>query len=263
MYRIPHRIKRKKSIFKNKFFWLIILFLIILGGMVYFLFFSEFFQLKNVIITGTEKVSPGEIKLIVENESETKNLFFKTKSIFLVKEDKIEEIVLDNFPKVAKVNFEKKLPEILEVKIEERKPVAIFSQDEKCFFIDNEGVIFEETSKDNMDFPKIKKSNFQDKLELGERIIEKELISKILNVFSKLEELKIPTKEILIVSDERINVITLDGWEIYFNSKKDINWQLTKLKAVLEKYIPFEKRKDLEYIELRFGDFAPFKYRQF
>jgi len=67
--------------------------------------------------------------------------------------------------------------------------------------------------------------------------------------------------EVSIISEERLNAKTSEGWEIYFNLEGDINWQLTKLGAVLEKEIPPEKRENLEYIDLRFGNFAPFKYR--
>ena len=66
----------------------------------------------------------------------------------------------------------------------------------------------------------------------------------------------------MIVSDEKLTGLTTEDWEVYFNLQKDIEWQLTKLRAVLEEKIPPEKRKDLEYIELRFGNFAPFKYKQ-
>ena len=81
--------------------------------------------------------------------------------------------------------------------------------------------------------------------------MEKELLSKILEINTELKNLEILAKEVLIVSDDRLNVETQEDWEIYFNPKKDLNWQLTKLKAVLEEnYLP------KEYIDLRFGDRA-------
>ena len=91
--------------------------------------------------------------------------------------------------------------------------------------------------------------------------MEEELISKILKISSELENLKVQILEANLVSDERINLKTSEDWEIYFDPQKDMNWQLTKLKVDLENLIPFERRKDLEYIELRFGDSAPFKYK--
>jgi len=64
-----------------------------------------------------------------------------------------------------------------------------------------------------------------------------------------------------MVSQDRINVQTEQGWKIYFNPQEDISWQITKLSSVLEKEIPPEDRENLEYIELRFGNLAPFKYK--
>ncbi len=50
-----------------------------------------------------------------------------------------------------------------------------------------------------------------------------------------------------------MNVNTADGWEVYFNPKGDLNWQITELAAILENRIPLEKRKNLKYIDLRFN----------
>jgi len=261
IFRKPYRIKRKKSIFKNKFFWILILTLIVFGEFFYLFCFSNFFQIKEIKISGNEKVPADQILSRVQQEIEQKLLFFSKKSIFLVNLIQIKKEILNDFPLIAEVNLERKFPAILEVKIQERKPVAIFNFDESYFFLDKEGIVFEEILSENQELLKIKSQTQKEKPELGERIIEKEIISKILKIFSELENLKIAIKEVLIISDERINVKTSEDWEIYFDPKKDLNWQLTKLKVDLENLIPFERRKDLEYIELRFGDLAPFKYR--
>jgi len=68
-------------------------------------------------------------------------------------------------------------------------------------------------------------------------------------------------QELLIVSEARFEAKTLEGFQIYFNFQEDLDWQLTKLKAVLEEEISQERRKNLEYIDVRFGNFAPYKYR--
>ncbi len=60
---------------------------------------------------------------------------------------------------------------------------------------------------------------------------------------------------------EKLTALTQGGWELYFNPRGDIKWQLTKLKVLLDEKIPPEKRKDLQWIELRFGNFANPKYR--
>lgn len=258
-YRRPYRIKKKKSILRNRFFWLGILTFVIFGSILYFLFFSQFFQIKEIIISGNEKALKENIREVAEGGIERKIIFISSKSIFLVDFNKIKQSVLNNFPHIAEIEITRRFPEALNLIVKERLGIAKFCQGEKCFLLDKEGVIFEEISENDLNLPKIQPPNFQNELALGKEVIEKELLSNILVIFSKLADLKISSKECLIVSDERINVKTLEGWEIYFNPKKNIDWQLTKLRAVLEKYLPPEKRENLEYIELRFGDRAFYK----
>jgi len=279
VYRKPYRVKRKKSIFKNRFLWLTLLLLILIVSIPYFLIFSSFFQIEKIIVSGNEKILKENIQDLVKGKLEKKLPFSFSKSIFLVNLNEIKVIISDYSPQVAEVEISRDFPDALNITLKERVDLAVFCQDynfttitnnntttsemisEKCFLLDKEGIVFEETSKDYLILLKIKNPNLKDELKLGERVVEKELFSKILDLFSELENLKIPIKEILIVGEDRVNVKTLEGWEIYFNPQKDSNWQLTKLKSVLKEEIPIERRKDLEYIELRFGNFAPFKYQ--
>ena len=89
--------------------------------------------------------------------------------------------------------------------------------------------------------------------------MEEKLLSTILDFHLGMKNMNVQLREFLIIADNRINVITKDDWEIYFNPKENTEWQLTKLSAVLSEGISLEERKELEYIELRFGNTAPFK----
>jgi len=232
------------------------------GGIFYLLFLSPVFQIKEIQVSGNEKISTEDIRKSIENAVEKKILVFQTKSIFLTTTNQIQEIIFRNFSQIAKVDFKKQLPQTLVIKIEERKPVAIVSSEKNDFLIDREGIIFEEIPQGNLQLIKIKGSNLEKEIKLGEKVVEKKLLSQILEVKSQIEnELEIPINEVLIISEDKLNFKTLEGWEFYFNPQKDSNWQLRKLKAVLETEIPLERRKDLEYIELRFGNFANPKYK--
>jgi len=50
-YRKPHRIKKKKLFIFQKKFWKMIFGLFILGGVFYLLFFFEFFQVKEIMVS--------------------------------------------------------------------------------------------------------------------------------------------------------------------------------------------------------------------
>ncbi len=261
-YRRPHRYKRKKSIFRNRFFWLGVLIFIIIGATFYFLFFSEVFQVEKIILTGGKKVSTEEIKQFIEGKLEGKVLFFRTKSIFSVNLDETGKNILDNFPQISEVKIKRGLPDVLNVLVTERLGLAIWCRQDRCFLLDKEGIIFEEIPGLETEMAKIKDQTLRNNLKLGEKVIEKDVFSEILKIESELKSgLKIPIKEFIVSSEEKLTAVTGGGWEIYLNLKSDVEWQMTKLRVVLEEKIPEEKRGDLEYIELRFGNFAPFKYR--
>jgi len=262
-YSKPYRVKKKKPIYKNLFFWLGILFLIFTSSAFYLLFFFNFFQVKNINIDGANKVQVDSIKFLVENKLNNKILLFSTRSIFLVNTGDIKESILNDFPQIAKTEVKRKLPDIVDIKILERVGQSAWCRDEKCFSLDNEGIIFEEIFDVATDTFKIR-GGAGDKfdLKLGDKVTDKDKLSQIFYLDSKLKDrLKIPLIELYIISDERFNAKTSEGWEIYFNPKEDLNWQLDKISAVLDKEIPLDKRGELEYIELRFGNLASYKYR--
>lgn len=255
-YRKPHRIRKKKSVFRNRFFWWGLLISTASAGLIYFLIFSSFFEIKEIKISGNQKVNRESIESLVKKEIETDFRFFKNKNINFVNLKELNKVIMKEFPQVSNVVSQKDLPEILLLDIEERKPAAIFKQDENYFFIDKEGVIFENTQKPaegNLQFTIIQNSLLRKDLGLGETMTDKETTSRLLKLELQFRnDLKIPIKEMTMVSEERLNVMTAEGWEAYFNLQGDLDWQFTKLKTVLEKRIPPEKRGNIIYVDLRY-----------
>ena len=293
-YRKPYRIKKKKSLFKNRPFWLTILVLIIFGGIFYLVCFSSTFQVKDARISGNQKIQAQDIENLIKEKINQKLLFFPTKSIFLINSNEIVESLLKKFLQADSINLKRRLPATLVVEIQERLPLGVWCEVEEdkssssptesrlrdeggkerealfdfattreaedCFYIDKEGIIFEENPPRTGFVISSQEKRTQGFL--GEKVIEKVLLESIFEIQRKLKEgLKINIEEIIILEKEKINAKTAEGWEIYFNPTGDIDWQLTKLSLVLEKEIPPERRKDLEYIDLRFGNFAPYKYK--
>jgi hypothetical protein len=247
-YHKPYRLKKKKSILRNRFFWLAIWMIIVIGSLLYFLFFTPFFQIKEIQISGNQKVLTEDIQSRIQWV-----LAGEGNYSFLCNSNKINQEVLHSFPQIARIDTAIKFPDKLSIKIEERKPAAIFIYSDKYFFIDKEGIIFEETFPNGDEYLKIKNPTLNQGLNLGSKVVEEKLLTSILEIESELKgDFKIPLEEVIIASEQRLNVKTLEGWEIYFNPKGDLDWQLTKLDAILENRIPPEKRRNIGYIDLRF-----------
>lgn len=260
--RKPYRIKKKKSIFSYRLFWLAVFVLVINGGIFYLICFSSFFQIKQIEITGNQKIPTHNIQEAVQNQVGRRVLFFPTKSIFLVNLEKINKVLLEEFPRIAGLSLKRNFPNILTVAIKEREPKAVFYQQGDRFFIDKQGMIFEKIINNKHQYLEIESSILAEELKLGKRILEKELLAQILEIEQRVEKkLNTQTVKALIVSDERLNIKILENWEIYFNLKNNVSDQVFNLGLVLDEKIPIEKRKNLEYIDLRFGSRVFFRYR--
>jgi len=260
-YRKPHKIRRKTSIFKKKFFWIFILVLIFFFGSVYLVSFASFFNIKEIKISGNKKVSTNDISELINQEIIRNFWKFSSKSIFLANVGKAKDDLLKKFPQIEDINFKRKLPGSLIVEAKERTIVAIFCPDSDCFSIDKGGVIFEKIDVISSEFPKITNIQGKTKFYLGEKIIDEMILSFIIDVKNKLATTsKIAIQEFDLISDQKLILKAKEGWEVYFNLTEDSDWQVEKLVIVLEKEILPEKRKDLEYIDLRFTR-VYFKYR--
>ncbi len=252
-YKKSYRSKRKRSfkLIKNKFFWLGCFIIIICFSLGYFLFFSSFFQIKNIEVLGAEKVSSQEINNIISQNS---------RNVFLTDFKTIKEMIFSQYPQIGAVTLKRKLPDKISAQIEERKPAAVFYyksflmgfSKKEYFFIDEQGIVFEKASEPFPDLPLIE-LNLMLSSQLGQEAIKKDQLEKILNINSQLNnDLGIKLSKNILVSERRLNIKTSEGWEVYFNLKDDLDWQIEKLDILLKQRIPPEKRRNLEYIDLRF-----------
>lgn len=266
-YRPFYKIKKRKrrSILKNRFFWLFTLIFILFGGIFYFASFSRFFQVEGSEISGNEKVSSESLENILNKEIGKKILFFSSKSIFLVNLSKIKERILQEFPQIANVNLKRNFPNKISIQIEERKPVAIFcqaEQEENCFLIDEEGVIIDSViiiNSENLKLTKI--IGDIESPDLGTKVIERNYLDSILEIQRKLSENQKLEIEEFIPSRKKLTVRTSENWQIFFDPSGDISDQILNLTILLKEKIPPENRGNLEYIDLRFENKIYFKPR--
>jgi cell division septal protein FtsQ len=248
--------KKKKRKIKRFFFlsFLFIFFVLI----IYFLFFSDFFCIDNIVVSGAEKEIKEGVYRFVKSENTNKKLYFFDNNLILLNGDYIKEESLNYFPAIAAIKIEKEYPDTLKIEIEEREEVAQMCFD-SCFFLDIEGVAFEELPEKKQSFLEIENQKIEKDINLGEQIISPKLILIIYDFNTKLKALDIKIEKFIIITEERINIVTEEGWKIYFDPQKDIEWQLTKLNVVLNEYLSEKDREQLEYIDLRFGNTAPIK----
>lgn len=262
-YKKSYRTVKKKSffdifkVFKYKITWVIVLILTLIGGLTHLFIFSSVFQIKNIQISETVKSPTEEIRSIISNN---------TGNIFLSDLNSISQNILEKYPQIVNVNIKRKFPDKVIVQIQERQPVATFCinslistlrifkpkelSSPNCFYLDDKGIAFERTSQKDIKLPIIIIKNPVRDLDLGQEIINKEYLDKIVDINSKLKDIEI--SEIYPYSQSRLDIKTSESWDIYFSTKENIDSQIEELDILLKEKLSLKERESLEYIDLRF-----------
>src|SRR3989344_588167 len=252
-------LKTKKVLFRRPVFW----FFLALTTIIVILYFSLFyfkFQINNIEILGNQKNKSEDIQNIALEYIHKKIVSIGvfqvwTKSIFITNTGELSKKILSKFPVIESVSLQKKFPDSLFINIKERLPFAVFCNNEnpeKCFFIDVNGIIFEELQNIPKDMIVLHKDYD------GKNNINKNTMDVISQVEKNLKDnFQIDIKKVLI-SDPLV-FTTSENWQIYFDPTLDINLQITKMDTLLKNEIPINNRKKLQYIYLQYKDRAYYK----
>ncbi len=247
-------LKPKKSIFKRRLFWIGILLLILLSSVFYLIFLFEGLQIQTIQVSGNEKNKTEDIQSFA-----WETLGFK--NIFIVNTDTLKKNLLAGFVGIEDMKIEKELFESLHLQIIERKPVAIFCQDndnKNCFFIDKNGVIYESTNTtDNYGFI-VRPFDASRIKQIGQIAITKNNMDAMIKIQQNLKDnFQINVRQVF--SSNPLVVTTTEGWKIYFDPETNIDLQISKMNTLLKNQISTSARKNLQYIYLQYKDRAYYK----
>jgi len=242
--------KKRKSKKKRRVFILLILLVLILA---YILLFSPLFKIQAVEIFGNREVETEEIK----NNFNYGNIFLNT-------EEKIKNDLIKKIPKISDLEIKKDLiKRTIKLEIQERKEIGIVcqiseqrtgnnEQFEECFYIDGQGIIFEEAPQTSGSLILLIKDYSQRDYYLGKKVFEEGLINFISETREGLSSeigLRVLEFEILFYPTNELKVVTSEGWYILFDLERHFKNQLLGLKTALEEKI--QNRETLEYVDLR------------
>ncbi len=241
------RHQRKNSPLKKRQFWFSVLALLLLGGIIYLLFFSPLLKIKQTpTFTPVPTISQAkEIAQKLETLEGKSLLFLSTKNL--------TQELLKMSPELEAVYFKRNFKShslVLTYKLKTPALILCQEQEENCCLADNNGALF----ACNEQF------SFWDKTGLALLLADNKQTTassiKDLAFLKASLENGLGLKITFFKQGEEPQTIeakTAEGWSIYFNQADDLNLALTKLKLLLEEKIKEEERANLEYIDLRFS----------
>jgi len=246
--------------------------IIFLGALIYIFFFSNFLEINSISVEGVETLNPNLISETIQNEISGNFLKYVKKNnllLVLIRKNSLEKKLAERFKKIATVKIRPKFPNALKIIITERASLLIFCSADKCFMVDNAGVAYMEADFEAEALKENRLLVFKDEsgknIELGQAVLNQDLLNYIYAIDNGVEgslgislEKEITTPR--IISGD-IRVKTSEGWLIYFNTEISIDKEMEMLQVVVDKKIDPNRRKDLEYVDLRTDNRVYYKFR--
>lgn len=248
-------IEKEKKSFKSRVLGISFLIFIIL--IIYFLFFSSFFQIKKIIIAGTDKA--GEItsieKIVQEFISHKRFYILSQKNIFILSQSGLKNIINNNFD-LVRITLTTNLPHTLKIEIKHKVPALIWQKDNSYFTIYSDGVIKNKIDKiQEFELPIVNQGTSTEVV-IGQKVVSEEQIDYIQKLFSLFnfyfKELNIKQFVVTGLESREVKLITNEGWYILLSLGLEPEDSLITAKSVLEQKIL--DRANLQYIDVRIKD---------
>jgi cell division septal protein FtsQ len=110
---------------------------------VYFLFFSQFFLIREVVVKGNKSISLDSVKSVVDDELSKPILtFVPGNNFFFGKDEEIKVALLNRFSEIESVKISKKFPNTMEIEIYEKKSALVWCRADSCYYLDGNGIAF-------------------------------------------------------------------------------------------------------------------------
>lgn len=253
-----------------------ILFLLLAAGVVYFLFFSEWLQISNVLVEGNKITDKKLILDAVEPFLHKKTLFiFPSNNFFFIPTGQIEREIAANFKRISKVNVSRGFPNSLAIRVEEKKAVLLFCSNNGCTWVDEEGIAYNQSSYaeaiadsggqgEESPPPKagdvvIVQDNSHSQLALGQLATDPAYVdfaNRVWRSFAEKTGKELAFLSTPLPSAQEIRAHTKEGWTVYLDTTLDLDKNLTLLNRLINQDLK-EKEGDtvcLDYIDLRVVD---------
>mgnify|MGYP001584407790 FL=1 len=222
-----------------------------------------YWRIKNIEIRGLEALGDEDIKLKVYQALDGKYLFFLSRdSILTLRTNFLTEKLKKEFPKIEKITITKSFPDTLKIDLAERKLFGIFCSVSNCAYIDNTGFAYESSPSSSGSLI-LKIVSDQEETKVGVQSLEPALMEQVIFLGKETEKVagaKVIAYELSLRFPREIHITTSEGFKIYFNRADDFTNVFKVLRTVLNEEIK-DRRANLDYIDLRFGNKVFYKWQ--
>ena len=221
--------KRPKKVWKP------ILFLVIIGGLYYFIFQSSFFRIKNIII---DQNLPPPVSDYMKQ--------YKGENIFALKSSEIREGLLAKYPELTHISVIRGIPDSIKVACSERVPKLVWESNATLYLLDENGIAYKQI-QDSGSLPKVQ-DNKNLSVKENQLVVSKNFIDFITELKPKLESNNFVIDHFEVNETTfQIDALTDKGLILKFDITRLVDSQISDLVKFWEKY----SGEAQSYIDLR------------
>jgi len=242
----PYLPNQKRKLRKTRLILPLLILVVIGGGLVYWLFFSSFWQVQALEISGLKKLTEEQIKDGLADKVSSDNFLLWPEG----------EMVINSFPLVANLQIEKSfIDRKINITVQEREALGVWcdypESEQQCWWFDNRSLLFEKAPKpEGSLIVLIEEGKKGIKIELGKRGLADKLWHNMKTIISSnvVRDLSVH-KFIIDRQKEEVIAETAGGFNVYLSLRFD---PAINLKA-LDKLIIKDKfdLKKITYLDLR------------
>ncbi len=281
--------EKKKKYKRLKQIAVLISFLIVITGLIYFLN-SDFLKIKTVSVNDLKFSDKTQIENIISGQINGKYFGLISKSnIFLFPRNNIIRTIKNTYSSVSAIDVDLKGLHSIEFQIEEFEPSArwcdlnvesaenpkhvndskisaipfVFenTQNANCYLMTSEGMVFTDTEINNPhDF--VTTFGFISGDPLRQIYGNSKFFRDLIDFVKLLRRLNIVVDEVWTTNGEVYAIVTNDNVKIYIDSEDDIVSVFNNLQTVIERDAINEAQfSNVDYFDLRFGNRVYYKLK--
>ena len=251
------RVKNTASRLPFKFWVYLFTIILVLCGTGWALFFSPFFIISQVDVTGTDEVRAREVEdMLWQQTDESRFYALSQNRLPLFDSSNLQSRILERY-NLEKVNIRKKLPNSITIELTEKKPVAVWFEMDTYYIVDEQGYMLRIIPGAIADLPIIYNNAHPQYNEQSKQFYNQSgVIAMARDIQSQLESsLSFLNVYQMTVTQEK-NTLTLilkDGPLIYLSTGQPLMTQVEHLTTLHNTELKNQWSK-LDYVDLRFGD---------